>query len=121
ALVEVARFQALLDPAFLDFDGDAVSSSHYRSERLCAAHSAEARGQDPLALAVAAVMLAAHLGEGFVSALDDALRADVDPAARGHLAVHHEPLAIELVERLPIRPFGHDVGVGGEAGRRTLV
>ena len=66
-------------------------------------------------------MLAAHLGEGLVRALDDALRADVDPAAGGHLAVHHEPLAIELVEHLPIRPFGHEVGVGDEHARRILV
>ena len=66
-------------------------------------------------------MLAAHLGEGLVGALDDALRADVDPAAGGHLAVHHQPLAIELVEHLPIRPFGHEVGVGDEHARRVLV
>ena len=66
-------------------------------------------------------MLAAHLGEGLVGALDDALRADVDPAAGRHLAVHHEALAIELVEHLPIRPFGHEVGVGDQHPRRILV
>ncbi len=48
-------------------------------------------------------------------------RADVDPAAGGHLAVHHEPLAIELVEHLPVRPFGHEVRVGDEHSRRVLV
>ena len=102
-------------------DGDAVRAGHDRRERLRAAHSAEAGGQDPLALEVAAIMLAAHFGEGLVGALDDALRADVDPAAGGHLAVHHQPLAIELVEHLPVRPFGHEVGVGDEHARRVLV
>ena len=66
-------------------------------------------------------MLAAHLGEGLERALDDALRADVDPAAGGHLAVHHQALAIERVEHLPIGPFGHEVGVGDEHARRVLV
>ena len=121
ALVEVARLEALLDAAFLDLDGDAVRAGHHRGERLRAAHPAEAGGQDPFALEIAAIMLAAHLGEGLVGALDDALRADVDPAAGGHLAVHHQPLAIELVEHLPIGPFGHEVGVGDEHARRVLV
>ena len=102
-------------------DGDAMRAGHHRGERLRAAHPAEPRGQDPFAREVAAIMLAAHLGEGLVRALDDALRADVDPAAGGHLAVHHQALAIELVEHLPVRPFGHEVGVGDEHARRILV
>ena len=40
---------------------------------------AEAASQDPPALEVAAVMLAAGLDEGFVGALHDALRADIYP------------------------------------------
>ncbi len=66
-------------------------------------------------------MLASHFGERLKRALDDALRADVNPAARGHLAVHHQPGAIELVEHFPIGPFGNEVGVGDEHARRVLV
>src|SRR3546814_8580581 len=33
-------------------------------------------------------MLAPHLDKGFVGALHDALGADVDPRARGHLTIH---------------------------------
>jgi hypothetical protein len=63
-------------------------------------------------------MLAAHLGEGLVGALNDALAADIDPAARGHLAVHHQALAIEFVEMLPVGPVRHEVGIGEQhAGR----
>ena len=59
-----------------------------------------------------------HLDEGLVGALNDALRADIDPRARGHLPVHHEPLAIELVEAIPGRPVRHEIRVGDEhAGR----
>ena len=54
----------------------------------------------------AAEVLARGLGEGLVGALQDALGADVDPGARRHLAVHHQALAVELVEVLPGGPGG---------------
>ena len=47
--------------------------------------------------------------------------ADVDPRAGGHLAVHHQALAIELVEMLPGRPARHQVGVGDQHARRVRV
>ena len=94
---------------------------HGRGKRLRAAHAAEPGGQDPLAGEVAAVMLAAHLHEGLVGALHDALRADIDPRAGRHLAVHHEPLAIELVEVVPGGPVRHEVGVGDQHARRVGV
>ena len=70
---------------------------------------------------IAAVVLPAGLDEGLVGALDDALAADVDPGARGHLAVHHQAQAIELVEVLPGRPVRHQVGVGDQHARRVGV
>ena len=66
----------------------------------------------------AAVMPAAHLDEGLVSALHDALAADIDPGAGRHLAVHHQALAIELVEMLPGRPVRHQIGIGDQHARR---
>ena len=66
-------------------------------------------------------MLAAHLDEGFVGALHDALRADVDPRAGRHLAVHHQALLIELVEVFPRRPVRDEVGVGEQHARRVGV
>ena len=47
--------------------------------------------------------------------------ADVDPRAGRHLAVHHQALAIELVEVLPGRPVRHEVGVGDQHARRVGV
>jgi AcrR family transcriptional regulator len=66
-------------------------------------------------------MLATHFGEGLVSPLDDPLRSDVNPAAGRHLAVHHQSAAIELVEDLPIRPFGHEIRVGDQHSRSVPV
>ena len=70
---------------------------------------------------IAAIVPAPHLDERLVGALHDALRADIDPGAGGHLAVHHEPLAIELVEAVPGRPVRHEVGVGDQDPRRVGV
>ena len=92
-----------------------------RRERLRAAHAAEPRRQDPAPGEIAAVVLAAHLDEGLVGALHDALRADIDPRARRHLAVHHQALAIELVEMIPGRPVRHQVRVGDQHARRVGV
>ena len=66
-------------------------------------------------------MLTPGLDEGLVGALDDALAADVDPRSGGHLAVHHQALALELVEVIPIGPMGHQVGVGDQHPRRVGV
>ena len=63
-------------------------------------------------------MLAPRFDERLVRALHDALAADVDPRAGSHLAEHHQPLAVELVERFQRRPVRHEVRVGDEHARR---
>ncbi len=117
--VEVAGPQAEIDAGGAAFDGQHRRPGHGRRQRLRPAHAAEAGGEDPAARKVAAVVLAARLDEGLVGALHDALRADVDPGARGHLAVHHQALAIELVEMVPGRPVRHEIRVGDEDARRV--
>ncbi len=74
-----------------------------------------------LAGALALVVLAHRLGERLVGSLHDALRADVDPRARGHLAEHHQALAIELEEVVPVGPVADEIGVGEKHPRRGLV
>ena len=59
--------------------------------------------------------------EGLVRALQDALRADVDPRAGGHLAVHREAELLEPAELGPRRPVAHEVRVRDEHARRPLV
>ncbi len=66
-------------------------------------------------------MLATGFHEGFVGALNDALRADVDPRTGGHLAIHGKTLLIQFVEVIPGRPMRHEVGIGDENARCILV
>ncbi len=117
-MVEIAALDPALDPAHPAFHREQAGARHGRGQRLRSAHAAQARGQDPAAAKIAAVVLAAGLDEGLVGALDDALAADVDPGACGHLAVHHQAEAIELVEFFPARPVRHEVRVGDQHARR---
>ena len=119
--VDIAGAQPHLDARRLAFDREHRGARHGRGQRLRAAHAAETGGQNPAALEIAAEMLAAHLDEGLVGALHDALRADIDPGAGRHLAVHHQALAIELVEIIERRPMRHDVGIGDQHARRIGV
>ena len=59
--------------------------------------------------------------EGLERALQDPLGADVDPASRGHLAVHHQALAVEFVKMLPVGPFPDKIRVGNDYAWRHVV
>ena len=106
-LVDIPGAQAHLDTALLALDVEAARTGQTRGQWLRAAHAAEPGSQDPATLETAAIVLSPHLHKGLVGALHDALTADVDPAAGGHLAVHHQALAIELVEVFPVGPVRH--------------
>ena len=47
-----------------------------------------------------------QLGEGLVRALQDALRADLNPAARRHLAVHRQAAVFQIAEFLQVAHAG---------------
>ena len=115
--VEVARVESLLDALGPALDRQHRGARHRGRERLCAAHAAEPGGEDPAPAEVAAVVLASHLDEGLVGALHDALAADVDPRAGRHLAVHHQALAVELVEVVPGGPAADEVRVRDQHAR----
>ena len=68
-----------------------------------------------------AVVLLGRRGEGLVGALQDALRADVDPRAGRHLAVHGEAQRVQAAKLVPVVPVAHQVGVGDQHARRPLV
>ena len=113
--------QAHVDARLAAFDREHRGARHRRRQRLRAAHAAQARGQDPAAAWPRSPreVLPHRLGERLVGPLHDALRADVDPRARGHLAVHHQALAVELVEVVPGGPLRHQVRVGDQHARRV--
>ena len=66
-------------------------------------------------------LLARDRRERLERALEDPLRADVDPRAGRHLAVHRQALGLEPPERLPVGPVGHEQAVGDQHARRHLV
>ena len=119
--VEIAGLEPHLDARGLAFDRQQRGTRHGGGERLRAAHAAEAGGEDPLAGEAAAVVAPQQLGKGLVGALHDALRADIDPGAGGHLAVHHQALAIERVEMVERRPVRDQVRVRDQHARRVRV
>ena len=120
-LVEVAVLDAPGDPGLVDVDADRDAVVHGHRERLRAAHAAEPGGQGDGAGEGAAEALVGHRGERLERALQDALRADVDPRAGGHLAVHRQAEVLEPAELLPVGPVADQVGVGDQHPRRPLV
>ena len=118
--VEVARLDPPLDPAGVDVDAHDHAVVHRDRERLCAAHPAEAgRERDRPCERPAA--LGADRRERLVRALQDPLRADVDPRPRGHLPVHREPEGLEPAELLPRGPLGDEVAVRDQHAGRPFV
>src|SRR5881296_2956217 len=99
------------NPGLVDLDVEAHAFVHLDRERLSASHAAHAAGEDESAFQRPAKMLSRACRERLVRPLDDPLRSDVRPSAGGHLPVHREAQLLELVERLPVRPLRHEVGV----------
>ena len=64
-------------------------------------------------------MLLAGRREGLVGALQDPLRADVDPGAGRHLAEHRQTLGLETAELVPVREPGHEQRVRDQHARRA--
>ncbi len=120
-LVEVAVLDAALQPGRVDVDDEAHAAVQRDGQRLRAAHAAAAAGDGERARERAAEPLGGDRGERLVRALQDALGADVDPRARGHLAVHGEAELFEAAELRPGGPVADQVGVGDQHPRRPLV
>ena len=112
---------AALQPRRVDVDDQAHAVVHRHRERLRAAHPAAAAGDRQRPRQRAAEPLRGDRGERLVGSLQDPLGADVDPRARGHLAVHRQAEALEPAELLPGRPVRHEVGVRDQHARRPLV
>ena len=120
-LVEVAVVDPSLEHVLVDVDHERDPVVHRHGQGLRAAHATGPRRDGERAGERAAEPLASDLGEAFVRALQDSLRADVDPRTRSHLPVHREALVFEAAELVPVRPIGYQVGVGDQHPRRPFV
>ena len=120
-LVEVAVLDPAPQPRLVDVDDEADAAVQGDGQRLRAAHAAAAAGHGQRAGQRAVEALGGDRGERLVGALQDALGADVDPRAGGHLAVHRQAEVLEPAELRPGRPVTDQVGVGDQHPRRPLV
>ncbi len=119
--IHVAGLEATLHAGLVHLDTEEGCAGHGGGQGLRAAHPAEPRREDPAPAPVAVEVDGGGAHEGLVGALQDPLRADVDPRSRGHLAEHGEALCLQLSKRLPVRPMRHQEAVGDEHSRRVLV
>jgi hypothetical protein len=118
-LVEVTRLQPAGDALRVDLDDQSGGAVHRRRQRLGPTHAAQAGGDHKASGQSAPEMAACDFRQSFVRALHDALAADVDPAAGGHLTVHRQPALLEVAEVFPGGPGGDQQSVGDEHARRT--
>ncbi len=112
--IEVAIVDALFEAFDTDISHETDAFVHGDGEGLSAAHAATAGGDVEGSFEGATEVLAGALGVGFVGSLEDALGADVDPGAGGHLAEHDETLGGEFIEMLLSGPVRDEVGVGDD-------
>ena len=119
--IEVAALHAPVEPGLVDIGDQADAVEHRHRQRLRAAHAAAPGGEHDASAQAAAEALIGDGGERLVGALHDALRADVDPRAGRHLAVHRQPLGLEPPERVPVGPVRHEQRVRDQHARRHLV
>ncbi len=103
-----------MNALWVGLDDQADPAVHRHRQRLGTAHTAQAGGQYDLACQRAVEVLSRQLGEGFIRALQDALRPDVDPGTGGHLPVHRQAEPLQPPELLPGGPLRHEQGIGDE-------
>jgi len=121
ANVEVTVLDAAPDAIVIRLHADGDSAIERDRERLRTTHAAETGGESDRACQRTLKALSRNGGESLVRALQDALRADIDPRAGRHLAVHRQTERLQAAELVPGRPFGHQHRVGDEDSRRPLV
>ncbi len=119
--VEVTVLNAAGDTAGVDVNADRDTVIHGHGEGLSATHAAKARRERDRAGERSVELLLGDSTERLERSLQNALRADVDPRARRHLAVHREAQLLEPTELVPVRPVAHEVGVGEQHTRGPLV
>ena len=115
--VDVPGREPALDTRRIDLDHQRDPFVHRHGERLGAAHAAESGGDDQATRESAAEVTPRQFGQRLVGALEDALRTYINPAARGHLAVHRQAAVLEIAKHVPGRPCRHEHRVRDDDAR----
>src|SRR5581483_8565209 len=116
--VAVAGTFTALDALRVHFDAQERAAIHRRGQRLRSAHAAHPARHDKLSGESTSEVPARGGGESFVRPLQNALGSDVNPTASGHLAIHRQAGAVEIMERFPIGPVADQVRIGDQDARR---
>ena len=116
--IDIPRAQPEIDPRLVALHCEATGPRHHGSQGLRAPHAAQPTGQNPAPPQRPAVVLPPRLGKRLIRPLHDALGADVDPRPRRHLPVHHQTLAVQFIEMVPVRPVRHQIRVRNQHPRR---
>ena len=103
------------------FHDESHTLVHGDRKRLRAAHPAETRCQHKLAFQRSPAFEFGQRAEGLVRALQNPLRADVDPRTGRHLAVHDQSFFREFIEMFPRCPMWDEVRVGDQHARRVTM
>ena len=119
--VAVTGLQPLLDALRINVNSQERRAIHRGRQRLRSTHAAHAAADHKLALQVAAKMFFCRRRKRLVRSLQNSLRADVNPASRGHLPVHHQARAVQFVEFVPVVPVAYEVGIAQQHARRVLM
>ena len=119
--VEVSVFDAASQARLVDVDDEHGALIHSDGQWLRAAHATASTGQGEGSGKGSAKVLPSDRCERFEGALQNSLRADVDPRACRHLAVHGQPLGLQPTKLGPVRPVAHEVGVCNENAGRPFV
>ena len=117
--IQIPRLDPALDPCGVHVHAERHALVHGDRQRLRAAHPAQPGGEGDPAPERPTEPLAGELSQRLVRALEDPLASDVDPRARGHLAVHGQAGRLQLPEGLPVGPLGNQHGVGDEHARHA--
>src|SRR3954447_22065506 len=90
---------------------DEQSDAAIEGDSLClrTTHFAESGGQHEFSFEISPAMLPCERTKRFICSLKNSLGSDIDPAAGGHLAIHHQSLALVFVELFLSRPVGNNV------------
>src|SRR5262249_25770834 len=115
--IQIAGLEPALDALIADFNAQEGGVVHRGGERLSAAHTAKAAADDQSAGQAAAEMATSAGSEGLVGTLENALSADVDPAAGRHLAEHRQTHRLQPTELFPSGPLRNQQAIGNQHAR----
>ena len=107
--------------SWVNIDAQRDAIVHCDRKWLRAAHATQTSSESYRAGECAFKFSASDFGETLVGALQDALRADVNPRAGGHLAVHSETEIFETPEFIPCGPVADEIRVRQQYAWRPFV